>query len=82
MKVDIKSGFGRGGKILRWAGGEIIPVKTVAENTWQGDGDDSFSGEIPDGQYIVGRYHTSGHTRVWHWELHGFSPEELSSPAP
>lgn len=82
-RITIKSGFGRGGRILRWDGAQWRAVATIAENTWEGDGDDTQTVELVFSEtYAIGVYHTDGHTQVWHWELRGFTPRELSAPAP
>lgn len=85
MKVEVQSGFQRGGTLSQWTGTEFVHVRRASENTWVGDGDSSFSVDLPDDfKGVVTRFH--GISALSYCaevsEFIGFSEAELKAPAP
>jgi len=83
MQIEIKSGFRRGGRLMKWDGRGFELIRRVHDCTWVGDADDSALIEVPDdfrGAVVLWR--EDGHTPVARAELLGFSESELTAPAP
>jgi len=82
-EITISSGFGRGGRALKWDGQKFNIVCQVSENTWHDDGDDTQSFRVENGgKYAVVTYRTDGHTPVYSVRLIGWTDEELAAPSP
>ena len=83
MEISIKSGFRRGGSLLRWDG-SFRAVKTAYENTNTNDGDSSFSVIIPDDFVgaVLRWWGISPFTSCTLVQLLGFTEAELGSPSP
>lgn len=83
MKVEIHSGFRRGGRLMKWDGKKFELIRRVADCTWVGDAESSASVEVPeDFRGAVVLWHEDGHTPVASARLMGFSDAELSAPSP
>jgi hypothetical protein len=81
--IEIKSGFERGGRLLKWDSARFEELVRGPSCTWTGDADASRSIELPDGfQGAVVRWHTDGHTPIPSAEVLGFTAAELAGPAP
>jgi len=81
--IEIKSGFERGGRLLKWDGARFEDLVRVPSCTWTGDADASRSIELPDGfRGAAVRWRTDGHTPIPRAELLGFGADELAGPAP
>jgi len=81
--IEINSGFQRGGVLLRWNGKSFETIRRASHNTWEDDGDTSFSTTLRDDfQGAIVLDHLDGHTPVKNTELLGFSESFLNSPSP
>ena len=85
MKIQINSGFQRGGTLWKWTGKEFVVERRAAECTWVGDTDSSFEMDVPEGfQGIVTRFwgvsSLSYCCNVDQWI--GFSEVEMKAPIP
>jgi len=82
-EITIKSGFQRGGVLLRWTGQSFETIRRASHNTWEGDGDTSFSTTLRDDfKGAIVRDHMDGLTTIKSPELIGFSEDFLASPSP
>lgn len=84
MKISINSGFQRGGSLLEWDGQKFNIIRRAGENTRVGDGDSSFTVEVPDNfkGAVVRFWGISFMSYCNSAELMGFTEAELSAPSP
>lgn len=84
QKISIRSGFRRGGSLMKWDGNKFQVIARAGENTYHGDGDSSFSWNAPEGfkGAVVRFWGVSSMSTNNSCELLGFSEDELGAPSP
>ncbi len=84
MRIQLNSGFQRGGWVSLWDGLKFVPIDRASENTHHDDGDDSKVVIVDDGfKGAIGEFHgVSAHSYQSSVRLIGFTEQELSAPTP